>query len=130
MTLLVTLLTVTVTTTGPAADDVTVALATPLVVVRIKVVGLSAVSVKFAFSEVVANSTAVPFGTAALFCVTVAVIVEMEPVNGAAVDDGEGDARADRRRRPARAARPVAAGAGDGRRSGRRLAFATREKRQ
>src|SRR3954453_15582010 len=85
VTLLVTLLTVTVTTTGPATVDVTVALATPLVVVRINVVGLSAVSVKFAFSAVVANSTAVPFGTGALFCVPVAVIVEMEPVNGAAV---------------------------------------------
>src|SRR5258706_8273202 len=86
VTLLVTLLTVTVTTTGPAVDEVTVALATPLVVVRINVVGLSAVSVKFAFSVVVANSTAVPFGTATLFSVTVAVIVEMEPVNGAAVE--------------------------------------------
>jgi hypothetical protein len=86
VTLLVTLLTVTVTTTGPATDEVTVGLATPAVVVRINVVGLSAVSVKFAFREVVANSTAVPFGTATLFCVTVAVIVAMELVNGAAVE--------------------------------------------
>src|SRR3954447_7206219 len=81
----VTLLTVTVTTTGPATEEVTVAFATPLVVVRINVVGLSGVSVKLAFAVVVANSTAVPFGTGALFCVTVAVIVEVEPVNGAAV---------------------------------------------
>src|SRR5436305_9164790 len=82
VTLLVTLLTVTLTTTGPAVDDVTVAFATPAVVVRINVVGLSAVSVKFAFRDVVENSTAVPFGTGALFCVTVAVIVDVEPLNG------------------------------------------------
>src|SRR5689334_4568127 len=86
VTVLLTLFTVTVTTTGPGAEDVTVALATPLVVVRINVVGLSAVSVKLAFGEVVENSTAVPFGTGALFSVTVAVIVEMEPVDGVGVE--------------------------------------------
>src|SRR4051794_2447958 len=72
--LFVTLLTVAVTTTAPGADEVTVALATPLVVVRINVVGASAVSVKDAFAVVVANSTAVPLGTGALFSVTVAVM--------------------------------------------------------
>ena len=85
----------------------TVAFATPLVVVRISVVGLSAVSVKLAFGDVVENSTAVPFGTGALFCVTVAVIVDVEPVNGGAVDDREGDARARRRRRAAMLPEPL-----------------------
>ena len=92
--------------------------------------GLSDVSVKFAFSVVVANSTAVPFGTGALFCVTVAVIVDVEPVNGDAVVTARAMFAPTGGWRPATAARPVAARAGDGRRSGRRLAFASREKRQ
>src|SRR5205823_3879844 len=71
---------------GPAVLAVTVALATPAAVVLINVVGLSDVSVKLALRLVVENSTAVPFGTGALFNVTVAVIVEVDPVNGVAFD--------------------------------------------
>src|SRR5258708_7216756 len=84
--LFVTLLTVAFTTTGPAVLAVTVALAMPAVVVRISVVGLSVVSVKLALRLVVENSTAVPFGTGVLFCVTVAVIVDIEPVVAGFVD--------------------------------------------
>ena len=76
VTLLVTLLTVTLTMTGPATEDVTVALATPLVVVRINVVGRPRIGEDRVQWCTVENSTAVPFGTAVLFTVTVAVIVE------------------------------------------------------
>src|SRR5258708_35201165 len=84
--LFVTLLTVAFTTTGPAVLAVTVALAMPAVVVRISVVGLSVVSVKLALRLVVEKSTAAPFGTGVVVCVSVDVVVHIEPVVAACVD--------------------------------------------
>jgi len=74
--------------TGPATEEVTVALAMPFVVVLRLSSDCQSV-VKFAFSAVVTNSPAVPFRYGALFCVTVAVSVDVEAVNGVVVVGSE-----------------------------------------
>jgi hypothetical protein len=74
--------TVAVTCAVPAPADVSVAVETPFVVMRMLVV--EPVSVKV--PSVVVNCTAVPFGTFWLFSVTVAVMMTFEFTNGLVLD--------------------------------------------
>src|SRR5207253_10567588 len=77
-----TLFTVAVIVAVPAVDDVSVAVATPFVVVRIIVCAFASVKVP----RLVVNSTAVPFGTGWPFCVTVAVMIDDESTCGCALE--------------------------------------------
>ena len=79
-----TLFTVAVTVTAPADPLVSVAVATPLVVVLITEEPLAPVSVKE--PPVVVNWTAVPFTTGCPFWVTVAVITDVEFTSGLAFE--------------------------------------------
>jgi hypothetical protein len=74
--------TVAVTVAVPTVDAVSVAVATPFVVIRITVCAFPSVNVP----SVVRNSTAVPFGTGAPFSVTVAVTTEVESTTGFGFD--------------------------------------------
>src|SRR5713226_3297578 len=77
-----TLPTVAETVAVPAAAEVSVAVATPLVVVRIVVFAPVSVNVP----RVVVNCTAVPLGTFALFSCTVAVMMTLEFTSGFALE--------------------------------------------
>jgi hypothetical protein len=77
-----TLFTRAVTVALPGAPEVSVAEATPFVVVRIVV----AVPVSRKVPRFVENSTAVPFGTAVPDCETVAVIVVVDLITGVEFD--------------------------------------------